>query len=260
VLRELLHNCIAHQDYRLNGRINVVEREDSLTFTNLGTFMPGTIESVIDADVPPDRYRNRYLTDAMVGLKMIDTLGSGIPRSFEIQRKRAFPLPDYNLSDAQKVVVTLYGRVLDENYTRTLFTKSDLDLAEVIALDKVQKRHPLTDAEVSKLKRKKLIEGRRPNLYVAASVAAAAGQKAGYMLRAGFDDTYYRDLIIKMLKEFGQTKSREVQEMLRPKLPDALSDQQKGNKIRNLLQRLDRDGVIQNVGKHGPGAIWALKS
>ena len=54
VMRELLHNCIAHQDYRLNGRINVVEQEDSLLFTNLGHFIPPSVEWVIDADSPSD--------------------------------------------------------------------------------------------------------------------------------------------------------------------------------------------------------------
>lgn len=260
VLRELLHNCIAHQDYRLNGRVNLVEREDSLTFTNLGTFAPGSVEQVISAGTPPDRYRNRCLAEAMVAFNMIDTLGSGIPRSFDIQRKRGFPLPDFDLADPQKVTVTLFGRVLDENYTRTLFAKSDLDLYNVIALDKVQKRRPLTDDEVSKLRRKKLIEGKRPNIYVAAAVAAATGQKASYVLTAGFDDAYYKDLVLKMLKEFGQARPKDIHDMLRPKLPDALSEQQKGNKVRNLLQRLDRDGLIHNVGKHGPGAVWALRS
>ena len=260
VLRELLHNCIAHQDYRLNGRINVVENEDALTFTNLGSFMPGSVETLIAANVPPDRYRNRCLAEAMVAFNMIDTLGSGIPKAFSIQRKRGFPMPDFDLTDSQKVTVTLYGRVLDENYTRTLFAKSDLPLSDVIALDKVQKKHALTNAEIADLRRKKLIEGRKPNIYVAAAVAAAAGQEATYVLTAGFEDSYYKDLIVKMLREFKQARSQKIYELIRPKLPDALTEAQKSNKMRNLLQQLDRDGIIENVGKHGPGAIWALKS
>jgi ATP-dependent DNA helicase RecG len=60
VMRELLHNCIAHQDYRLNGRIQVVEHEDSLLFTNLGHFIPPSVEWVIDTDSPPDQYRNPF--------------------------------------------------------------------------------------------------------------------------------------------------------------------------------------------------------
>lgn len=41
-IREALNNCIAHQDYTLQGRINVIEREDSLQFTNLGDFLRET--------------------------------------------------------------------------------------------------------------------------------------------------------------------------------------------------------------------------
>ncbi|MFZ1104997.1 MAG: RNA-binding domain-containing protein, partial [Hyphomicrobiaceae bacterium] len=139
VLREILHNCVAHQDYTLNGRISVVEREDSLTFTNLGAFIPGSVINVINADSPPDRYRNRLLANAMVELNMIDTLGSGIPKSFRIQRARGFPLPDFEFDSGHRVVVMLLGKVLDENYTRTLLAKTDLPLPDVIALDKVQK-------------------------------------------------------------------------------------------------------------------------
>ena len=28
LIREFLHNCIAHQDYALGGKINVIESED----------------------------------------------------------------------------------------------------------------------------------------------------------------------------------------------------------------------------------------
>lgn len=36
VIREALHNCIAHQDYGLRGRVQVVETPDSLLLTNVG--------------------------------------------------------------------------------------------------------------------------------------------------------------------------------------------------------------------------------
>ena len=47
-IKEALSNCIAHQDYMLSGRINIVEIEDEqLIFSNVGDFLPGTIESVL---------------------------------------------------------------------------------------------------------------------------------------------------------------------------------------------------------------------
>jgi ATP-dependent DNA helicase RecG len=98
VMRELLHNCIAHQDYRRAGRINVVEEPDALLFTNLGHFLPGGVEDVIRYDAPPEEHRNPFLAQAMFNLNMIDTIGSGIIRMFTVQRQRFFPMPDYDLS------------------------------------------------------------------------------------------------------------------------------------------------------------------
>ena len=56
-------------------------------------------------------------------------------------------MPDYDLSRVQEVLVSIIGKVLDEKYTRMLIARTDLDLWDVIALDKVQKGKPLTDDE-----------------------------------------------------------------------------------------------------------------
>jgi len=58
VLREALHNCIAHQNYEMCGRITVVENPEDLIFTNLGNFIPETIEQVIYHYSIPAFYRN----------------------------------------------------------------------------------------------------------------------------------------------------------------------------------------------------------
>ena len=60
VIREALHNCIAHQDYHLHGRIQVVETPDALLLTNVGTFLPGSVEEVIRQDAPLEIYRNPF--------------------------------------------------------------------------------------------------------------------------------------------------------------------------------------------------------
>jgi ATP-dependent DNA helicase RecG len=69
-LREAINNCIAHQDYSLGGRINVVELEDQLVFTNLGNFIPGDVERVVRDNAPEEHYRNRFLATAMFNLKI----------------------------------------------------------------------------------------------------------------------------------------------------------------------------------------------
>lgn len=191
VIREMLHNCIAHQDYTLAARINVVEEPDSVLFTNLGEFIPGSVEAVIRRDSPPEQYRNLFLAQAMVHLNMIDTIGSGIKRMFLLQRQRFFPMPDYDLNEQARVKTRVIGKVLDENYTRMLIERTNLDLWDVIAMDKVQKKHPLSPDEFKSLKSQNLVEGRRPNLFVSARIAAVTGDKAKYIKHRGFDKQHF---------------------------------------------------------------------
>jgi ATP-dependent DNA helicase RecG len=259
VIRESLHNCIAHQDYSLSGRINLVEEPDSLLFTNLGDFLPGSVDEVIRRDAPPEFYRNRFLAGAMVNLNMIDTIGSGIKRMFTKQRDRNFPMPEYDLSEPGRVKVRIIGKVNDERYTRMLMQRTDLDLLEVIALDKVQKGKPVNDEEFKMLKRKRLIEGRRPNLFVSAEVAAATETKADYIRKRAFDKQHYMQMIESYLKKYQVATRAELDTLIIEKVSDVLTGEQKNNLVTNLLQEMRRDNKIQTVGsKRGRYAKWAL--
>ncbi len=249
IIREALNNCIAHQDYTLGGKIIVVEREDSqLIFTNIGSFIPQTIKNVIEADAPEPLYRNPFLAEAMVNLKMIDTIGSGIKRMFNIQRRKFFPLPEYSFNDNQvKVVVT--GKVLDMNYAIKLAHMPNLNLYEIMILDKVQKGKSLTDSEIKQLRKQKLIEGRKPNLYISSNVARKTGQKADYMKLKGIDDSFCQKVIVDYLREFGTGKKADFEEVLMDKLPDILTAKQKQDKIRNVLQKLRKTQRIESIGR-----------
>lgn len=249
IIREALNNCIAHQDYELGGKIVVVENEDStLVFSNSGNFIPESIEAVINADAPEQNYRNTFLTNAMVGLNMIDTIGSGIKRMFKIQSKKFFPLPDYEFGN-QKVKVTITGKVLDIDYARKLAQVPSLSLHEIILLDKVAKNKVLTSLEGKYLKEKKLAEGRRPNLYISSKVAKATGEKGDYIKYKAFDDNYYEDLIIKYIEEFKEAERSELNKLLESKLPEILDKAQKQNRTKNILQKMRKSGKIKTNEK-----------
>ncbi|MDP1559251.1 MAG: ATP-binding protein [Nitrosomonas sp.] len=250
IIREALHNCIAHQDYTLGGGIIVVETEDAtLAFLNSGEFIPKSVQHVIDSDTPEQRYRNRFLVDAMVNLKMIDTIGSGIKRIFRIQRERFFPLPDYDLSN-NKVKVKITGKVLDQRYARKLAQMPNLSLHEIILLDKIQKAQPLEKPDLALLRKNGLIEGRKPNLHISSSVAKQANLQKDYIEMRGLDDKYYQSLVVEYLKRFKQAKRSDIEELLLDKLPKILDEEQKQHKIKNLLQKLRKQGVIQVDGKN----------
>jgi ATP-dependent DNA helicase RecG len=249
VVREALNNCMAHQDYELRGRITVVESPDDVLFSNLGKFLPESVAQVIEQDSPPEYYRNAFLAQAMVNLNLIDTQGGGIKKMFSLQMARYFPLPDYDLSDPTKVKVRIFGKVIDEKYTRLLINETDLDLKTVVLLDRIQKKDSIDKEDAARLKRFKLVEGRYPNIYVAAPVAIATDKRAEYIRNRSFDDAYYKKLIVDYIIKFGSASRENIDNLLWDKLSDVLDDQQKTNKIRNLLTALSsKEKVIKNVG------------
>jgi len=251
VIREALHNCIAHQDYGLRGRINVVETPSSILLSNVGSFLPGDVEKVIHQDAPLEIYRHPFLADAMVNLNMIDTQGGGIKRMFQAQIKRFFPLPDYDLSEPDRVAVTVRGEILDEQYSRLLMERADLDLWQVMLLDKIQKRMTVTREEHRQLKAVGLVEGRYPNLLIAGRVAKLTGQEARHIRERGFNKQYYLDLIIALVREHGPVSREKIDHLLLDKLPEVLTEKQKKDKVHNLLSELSRKTHIRNVGSRG---------
>ncbi len=248
VIRETLHNCIAHQDYGLGAKITVVETPASLLFTNAGSFIPGTVEDMIRSDAPPAIYRNPFLAQAMVSVNMIDTIGSGIKRMFRLQKERSFPMPDYDLSSGDRVAVGLAGQVLDENYTQLLLRATDLELLDVIALDRVQKKLPLDSEAFGRLKARNLIEGRRPNIYVSAGVAAVTAERAAYIKNRAFDRAHYKEMVIRYLRQFGEAARMDLDSLLIDKLSNAMNAKQKKAFVTNLLQEMKTEGQIEPDG------------
>ena len=258
VIREAINHCIAQQDYTKGGRINVVEKDDELIFSNLGDFIPGSVEKMIREDAPEEMYRNPFLATAMFNLKMVDTIGSGIRRMFTCQRKRFFPMPEYDFSGS-KVKVTITGKVLDLNYARMLAQYPELRLEEIVMLDKVQKRKPLMDQELKLLREQGLVEGKKLNSIISAKVAQTTDQIAAYTKYKAFSNRYYLDLVIKAIKLHQSLNRKEVDELLLNKLPDLLTEAQKRTKVRNLLYILSKkEKAIRNAAKSTKEPIWVL--
>ena len=246
---EALHNCIAHQDYRLNGRIVVTEYVDRLTFLNLGGFYDGRPEEYMNGDRMPTRYRNLQLVKAMREINMIDTMGYGIHRLFNWQADRFFPLPDYK-TDSRSVEVTIYGHVVDPAYSRLLLTKrADLTLDDISLLDRVQKGLPVSTKAIAHLRRAGLVEGRKPHLHISASVAAATGKQADYMHKRELTGRRYRQLIVDYLVQFPGSPRTKINEFMMEEIRGDLSAEEKNSKITNLLTFLRRKGIIFPRGK-----------
>ena len=249
VILEALHNCIAHQNYAENARIIVIERDNELEFRNSGGFYDGTYEDYITGERIPKKYRNPFLAQAMANIKMIDTEGFGIHKMFVSQKDRYLPMPDYDKSDSDTVVLTLPGTVIDENYSLLLLENSDIDLATTVLLDKVQKGKSISDEAIKMLRKKGLIEGRKPHLYVSKQIAKVTNKQIEYTLKKGFNDAECQEWIIKALKDHKELSRKQINELLWNKLPVDYTDTQRVNKIGNLIMKLKRQGVIKTDEK-----------
>lgn len=258
LIKEIINNCIAHQDYRLRGKINVEEFEDRLVFINEGDFIPESIEQALEPGYKPPYYRNVFLCNAMVNLYMIDTNSMGIPMMYQIQRDKCFPLPTYDLNTVNRVKVTVYGKILDKNYTQLLRSDADLNMRIVFLLDQVQKQETISKENFKELKKQGLVEGRYPNIFVSFKVADIVGQKAAYVRNKGLDDNICKQLIIKALKSMEEASKQELMEVLEKALPEVLSDEQKSKKVSNLLQAMKKESIVDIKGKNRY-AKWYLK-
>ena len=259
VIKEILNNCIAHSDYRLRGKINVEEYEDRVVFINEASFIPESIESALESGYKPPYYRNAFLCNAMVNLYMIDTNSMGIPMMFNIQKNKCFPLPTYDLDTPNRVKVTLYGQILDKNYTQLLHANGDLDLTIVFLLDKIQKKERISKEDFQYLKKMGLVEGRYPNIFVSYKIADMIGQKTDYVKNKGIDEAVCKELIINALKKMGLASKQELLSIISPALPAVLNANQKDRKAAYLLQKMKHEGVIDST----PGkrySKWFLKS
>lgn len=245
VILEALNNCIAHQDYSRHSRILLTEKINKLIFSNEGSFFEGTAEDYTAGEKTPNKYRNKWLADAMVKLNMIDSLGYGIHKMYKSQRKRYFPLPDYTKSTRDSVILEIYGHTIDENYSKLLIEKKDdLSLTEVILLDKVQKDIPINDEASKLLKKKGLIEGRKPHYHISSSIASATGMETEYIKLKGIEDDYCKKMIKDYIVKFKGGQRSDFENLLDDKLPNLLSPKQKKDKVKNLLQSMKREGVI----------------
>ena len=261
VLREALHNCVAHQDYTQGGRILVTESPDTLRFFNYGEFLPGSVDKVLHAPQPEQRYRNACLANAMVELDLMETINSGVKGMFRKQRERFFPLPDYAIeSQPASVDVTLHGRTLDERYVGALMARTDLSLDEAVLLDQIQKGHPLAASQSQRLRARGLVEGRSPRLRISAQVAVAMGAEVAYINQVGPVAQDYQDAVCRLLAMAPQPRAK-IDDLLLPKLMMWFPDAARRKKyIKDLLWNMAQQGTIRNIGKPTRGAIWALAS
>ena len=250
-IREALHNCIAHQDYTLQQRINFVENTGYLYYSNAGSFIPGTLENALRNEEPQTYFRNECLCRAMVDFNMIDTVSRGIKKMFSEQWRRRFPMPDYEIDEVKKkVVVRIYGNEINSRYTDLLKTNDTLSLWDCISLDAVQKGRTIHDDVAQDLLNRGFIEGGPSNYSISLSVAKDTRQLPSYTKTKGLDKEKLRQMILQYLKNAGKdgAKRDSIYEYLKDVLPHSKTEEQQLRYLGRLLSEMNEDRLIDRNG------------
>ena len=247
-IREALHNCIAHQDYTMQQRINFVENPTYLYYSNAGSFIPGTLENALTNEEPQAYFRNECLCRAMVDFNMIDTVSRGIKKMFNEQWRRHFPMPDYEIdAKNRKVSVRIYGNEINKQYTNLLKTNDSLTLWDCISLDAVQKGRTIHEDVAQNLLNRGLIEGEAPNYTISLGIAKATNQLQGYKMK---------QMILQYLKNAGTdgAKRDSIYEYIKDVMPQVKTHEQQLRLLGDILSALSVDKLI-----YAKGRIWFLK-
>ena len=251
-MREILHNCIAHQDYTLQERINLVENPGFLYYANGGSFIPGTVQKALATHGPQRHYRNECLCNAMVNFNMIDIVGRGIRKIFNQQWERRFPMPDYEIDAAKKeVAVRLYGNAINEKYTKLLKDNKDLSLEDCILLDAVQKGHRLSESDAKNLLERGLVEGEYPDLTISLSIARQTKQLPEYTKVKGLERDKIKQMALQYIQNAGEegTKKNSLLDYLKDVLPQRNSQEKNLRLLGNILSEMNTDGSVVLRGK-----------
>ncbi|WP_288150172.1 RNA-binding domain-containing protein [Phocaeicola sartorii] len=251
-IREALHNCLAHQDYTIQQRINFVENPTYLYYSNAGNFIPGTLENALTNEEPQSYFRNECLCRAMVDFNMIDTVSRGIKKMFNEQWRRHFPMPDYEIdATKKKVVVRIYGNEINKRYTDLLKTNNSLSLWDCISLDAVQKGRLIHEDVAKDLLSRGLIEGEAPNYNISLGVAKNTHQLPSYTKTKGLDKEKLSQMILQYLQNAGDegAKRDSIYEYLRDVLPSNKTDEQQLRMVGKLLVEMDENKLITTKGR-----------
>ncbi len=274
---EAINNCIAHNDY-LESKIIAIHqyqdekmkridvRTDFIDFESNGNFYYGKPHDYFSGFKTPKKYRNKFLAEAMKTLRMgVDISGKGINTIYKKQVDKYFPVPDFITSRDESYneifTVRIYGKIIDKKFYEILINHPNFDILKIVLLDKIQKGlgEEVDEGEAKKLKKEKLIEGRRPHYILSNKVAEILDQKGDYINKKGSSNEEIAQKILKLLKEFpGGCNRKDIDQACYYMISILKTNKQKNKMIENILAKLKKNGLIEKKGEK-KNAIWIAK-
>ena len=159
--------------------------------------------------------------------------------------------------DKDKLTFQNDGYFFEGNYSLLLLENRSISLTDAVLLDSVQKGKRISPEAIAMLRKRKLIEGRLPHIFIAKDIAQVTDQKIEYSKHKGLDDRKCEALLLDSLKDHGSLTKPEIVRLLWDVLPDQLDDKQKNNKLDYLLKRLRKAGKIWTE-RNEVTSVWHL--
>lgn len=176
---------------------------------------------------------------------------------FSEQRRRHFPMPDYEIDVLNKEVgVTIYGNTINENYTRLLKEKDTLTMEDCILLDAVQKGHRISEEDVLNLLEKGFLEGDTSEYTISLDIAKSTKQLPAYTRNKGFERLKLQHMILQYLQNAAPhgAKREAIFKYLKDALPKTKTQKQQERILGNILVEMKNSGSIMINGR-----IWYIK-
>jgi ATP-dependent DNA helicase RecG len=155
-------------------------------------------------------------------------------------------MPTYDISDENHTEVTIHGELVNENYSRQLKKHPELSLDDVIALDKVQKKIPISVTEIQHLRDLKLVAGTASELQV-----------AGNYVKISYQD--YKQMILDLIAQNGSATRDDIVAMIMPTLSPDIPVEKRQKKISNIIVEIStKDKKIVNISNSVKSPVWTL--
>lgn len=264
VLRELLMNAVAHRDYSRPQIIQIRKYPKHIEFES-----PGPFPSGIDATnyLRQSNARNPYIMDVFREIGYTEKAGSGFNKIFTelLSKGKNIPIPEETQNSLTFVIEAeiVSERLLELAAEYKKLKGKDVDMDALLVLNTILTNGKTSMSQLEstpnisrytlKHALEELIEldfiemtGKASGVsYILhSSKQSSTRDKTDYIKNKGFDDEYYRKLILEYLQKFRTASREDINRLLSDKLPGNLNPKQKIYKVGNLLANLRKKGYI----------------
>ena len=264
VLRELLMNAVAHRDYSRPQIIQIRKYPTHIEIESPGPFPNGIDETNY---LRQSNARNPIIMDVFREIGYTEKAGSGFNKIFTelLSKGKRIPVPEetqYSLTFIVEAEI-ISERLLELSAEYKKLKGKDVDMDALLVLNTILNNGKTSFSQlestpnISRYTLKYALEelldlgfiettGKASGLlYILhSSKQISAREKASYIKNKGFDDDYYRKLIVEFLRKFGSASREDIHKLLVDKLPGTLTQKQKFYKVGNLLAFLRKNGHI----------------